>query len=112
MSAKVALIYLSTIIVCTVAGFLAGECVKNVEGSFLAHQKQMYYGSFPGKMRGFDQMRWQEMHELQLQLITLGTSIGGFLLGATLVSRNAATPIANTSELFTTKPHSIKITTA
>ena len=90
MTAKLAGIYLTMVLLCTASGFLAGESVRNIEKSFIAHQRQMYFGVFPSKVRGFEAIRWQEQHNLQLQLITLSTTVAGFLLGVVLINRNEA----------------------
>lgn len=90
MNAKLTAIYFTLIVMCTAAGFLAGEALQNVEKSFISHQRQMYFGTFPKKVRAYDMLRWQENHDLQLQLLSLATSVGGFLLGVVLVNRQGS----------------------
>lgn len=89
MTAKTAAIYLMMIGIYTIGGFIAGECVKHAESTFMAHQIQMYNGIFPGIHNQFDQIRWQEAHQMQAQIITIITSMIGFIMGATIVNRNA-----------------------
>lgn len=90
LNARLSLIYLAMILLCTLGGFLAGEYVQSAGKSFASHQKQLYFSSFP-KFRRFDNRQMlDEVKTYRWQLLSVISSIGGFLLGVSLVLKSDA----------------------
>ncbi len=89
MSAKLLLIYFAIILACTVAGFLAGQYLQNIVSVFLGHQDQMYYDLLP-KLTSLNKPLVLEIQKVQLQFISFMTTVCGFVLGASLITRSRA----------------------
>jgi len=70
------------------AGFGFGKAAVNIENSFLAHQKEMYFATFGSQLRAYQETQ-PSCSPAQASLLTLVFSVAGVLFGVTYLRKNA-----------------------